>query len=118
MEKGFDPSERFTEKDVILITYGDLLKGPERSPLRNLAKFCDTYLEGTINTLHILPFSPYPSDRGFSVVDFETVDPTSPISTTEGRMSATLEALALRSSISARSLGRTDGSVGSSSIRV
>ncbi len=75
MEKGFDTTERFTEKDIILITYGDLLKGPEGSPLTTLAKFCNTYLEGTINTLHLLPFFPYSSDRGFSVVDFETVDP-------------------------------------------
>ncbi len=75
MEKGFDPEERFTEKDVILITYGDLLKGDDASPLATLARFCDTYLEGTINTLHILPFFPYSSDRGFSVVDFEAVDP-------------------------------------------
>jgi len=74
-ERGFRPAERFTEKDVILITYGDLLKGEEASPLATLARFCDTYLEGTINTLHILPFFPYSSDRGFSVVDFETVDP-------------------------------------------
>lgn len=33
-EKGFDPSHRFTEKDVILITYGDLLHGEETSPLK------------------------------------------------------------------------------------
>lgn len=70
-----DPEERFTERDVILITYGDLLRGREPSPLATLAKFCDSYLEGTINTLHILPFFPYSSDRGFSIVDFETVDP-------------------------------------------
>lgn len=74
-EKGFDPTERFTEQDVILITYGDLLRGKEHSPLATLANFCDTYLEGSINTLHILPFFPYSSDRGFSVIDFETVDP-------------------------------------------
>ena len=55
--------DRFSEKDIILITYGDLLHGEERSPLSTLAKFCDTFLEGTINTLHILPFFPYSSDR-------------------------------------------------------
>ncbi len=74
-EKTFDPADRFTEQDVILITYGDLLRGKEDSPMETLARFCDTYLEGTINTLHILPFFPYSSDRGFSVIDFETVDP-------------------------------------------
>lgn len=74
-EMNFEPKERFTEEDVILITYGDLLHGEEHSPLATLAKFCDTYLKGTINTLHILPFFPYSSDRGFSIIDFETVDP-------------------------------------------
>ncbi len=75
MEKKFDTTERFTEKDVILITYGDLLQGQEDTPLATLGKFCDIYLEGAINTLHILPFFPYSSDRGFSIIDFETVDP-------------------------------------------
>jgi len=74
-ERYFEPKERFNEKDIILITYGDLLRGKERSPLVTLEKFCDTYLKGTINTLHILPFYPYSSDRGFAIIDFETVDP-------------------------------------------
>lgn len=74
-DKNFNLSERFTQKDVILITYGDLLCGQENSPLATLAKFCDTYLKGTINTLHILPFFSSSSDRGFSITDFETVDP-------------------------------------------
>jgi len=74
-EKGYKPEERFTEKDVILITYGDILRGDEPSPLATLARFCDSYLEGNINTLHILPFFPYSSDRGFAITDFETVDP-------------------------------------------
>lgn len=74
-ESESDTSNRFTEKDIILITYGDLLQNKDRSPLDTLARFCDTYLEGAINTLHILPFFPYSSDRGFSIIDFETVDP-------------------------------------------
>ncbi len=74
-EKKIIPEERFSEKDIILITYGDLLKDDDYSPLTTLSRFCDTYLEGTINTLHILPFFPYSSDRGFSIIDFETVDP-------------------------------------------
>ena len=74
-EANYNPENRFTEKDVILITYGDLIHGEEPSPLATLANFCDTYLEGTINTVHILPFFPYSSDRGFSIIDFNTVDP-------------------------------------------
>jgi sucrose phosphorylase len=74
-EQDFNPEERFTEEDVILITYGDLIHDHTDSPLVTLSKFCGSYLKRTINTLHILPFFPYSSDKGFSVIDFETVDP-------------------------------------------
>ena len=74
-EKDYDPKERFTEKDMILITYGDLVLGEERSPLATLHKFVDTYNRGAINALHILLFFPYSSDRGFAIVDFKSVDP-------------------------------------------
>ena len=75
-EKDYDPKERFTEKDMILITYGDIIRGEEGElPLVTLHKFVNTYNRGAINTLHILPFFPYSSDKGFAIVDFETVDP-------------------------------------------
>ncbi len=74
-EKYFDPKERFTEKDMILITYGDMIHGEGNTPLAILHNFVNTYNRGAINTLHILPFFPYSSDRGFAVVDFKTVDP-------------------------------------------
>ncbi len=73
--KALDPKNRFTEEDVILITYGDLIREEGASPLTTLSKFCGIYLKHTINTLHILPFFPYSSDRGFAIEDFETVDP-------------------------------------------
>jgi glycosidase len=75
VEKDFDPKERFTEKDMVLITYGDMVEGEEPSPLASLHKFVATANRGAINTLHLLPFFPYSSDRGFSVVDFTRVDP-------------------------------------------
>jgi sucrose phosphorylase len=74
-EKDFDPRERFTEKDLILITYGDMLLAEEDSPLTTLHKIVNIYNPGAFNTLHILPFFPYSSDRGFSIKDFSTVDP-------------------------------------------
>ena len=74
-EKHFNPAERFTERDVILITYGGLLYKRHQSPLKTLGDFCGTYLRGNINTIHILPFFPSSSDRGFSIINFETVDP-------------------------------------------
>ena len=73
--KALNPENRFTEEDVILITYGDLVREDGISPLTTLSKFCGIYLKHTINTLHILPFFPYSSDRGFAIEDFETVDP-------------------------------------------
>jgi sucrose phosphorylase len=74
-EKNFDEKDRFTEEDVILITYGDLISGKNQKPLVTLELLCNTYLKGVFNTLHILPFYPYSSDRGFAVMDFEEVDP-------------------------------------------
>ncbi|MDJ0576326.1 MAG: alpha-amylase family glycosyl hydrolase [Xenococcaceae cyanobacterium MO_234.B1] len=76
-EQDLIPANRFTEKDVILITYGDLLYSETESPLATLAHFLQKIpgFQKTINTLHILPFFPYSSDRGFSITDFHTVDP-------------------------------------------
>ena len=71
----FNPEERFTEKDIILITYGDLVKTPNQKPLKTLSQLLETYLKGVINFIHILPFFPSSSDRGFAVMDFEEVDP-------------------------------------------
>ena len=43
--------------------------------MATLSKFSGKRFSPIINTLHILPFFPYSSDRGFSIIDFETVDP-------------------------------------------
>ncbi len=75
MERGFDPTERFTERDVVLITYGDLILSEDRTPLQTLADFSEVFFHGIITTLHILPFFPYSSDRGFSVISYDEVDP-------------------------------------------
>lgn len=74
-EKRFKPDHRFTEQDVILITYGDLIRDDDTPPLKTLSKICQNYFKDVFNTLHILPFFPYSSDRGFAVMDFEEVDP-------------------------------------------
>lgn len=76
-EQNFTPRDRFTESDVILITYGDLLRSEESSPLASLVHILEQVpgFKKAINTLHILPFFPYSSDRGFSVTDFRNVDP-------------------------------------------
>jgi sucrose phosphorylase len=74
-EKSFNPADRFSESDIILITYGDLIRDDGHPPLQTLAELCNKYLKGVFNTLHILPFFPSSSDRGFAVMDFTEVDP-------------------------------------------
>jgi glycosidase len=64
-----------TEKDVILITYGDSIKKEGEKPLHTLHKFLNDHVKGIINTVHILPFFPYSSDDGFSVIDYKKVNP-------------------------------------------
>jgi len=60
---------------AILITYGDQLREPDRAPLRTLAEFCDQHLRGVVSGIHTLPFYPYSSDDGFSVIDYKQVNP-------------------------------------------
>ena len=76
-EQHIQASDLFTEQDVILITYGDLLSSEKSSPLASLVHILEQVpgFKKAINTLHILPFFPYSSDRGFSVTDFRNVDP-------------------------------------------
>ena len=74
-EQQFSPAERLTEKDAVLIAYGDMIRGGQTPPLEHLARFAGDFLEGAFSSIHILPFFPYSSDRGFSVMDFKQVDP-------------------------------------------
>ena len=68
------PAERYSEQDVALITYGDSIVSDQTSPLSALTKLVSTQLCDAVNTVHVLPFSPYSSDRGFSVIDYRAVD--------------------------------------------
>ena len=64
-----------SEKDVILITYGDQVNRDHEASLLTLGNFMDKHLNGVINSIHILPFYPSSSDDGFSVVNYSAVDP-------------------------------------------
>jgi glucosylglycerate phosphorylase len=66
---------RLSQRDAVLITYGDMVQEPQQRPLRSLAEFLGEHLKGAITTVHILPFYPYSSDDGFSVIDYKAVDP-------------------------------------------
>lgn len=71
-----------SEKDVCLIAYGDMLAasetgtgGSSETGLGRLEKFLRLYDRGYFSFLHLLPFHPYSSDDGFSVIDYAAVDP-------------------------------------------
>ncbi|MGR3766384.1 sugar phosphorylase [Rossellomorea sp. NS-SX7] len=63
------------EKDIMVITYGDSIKEDGKAPLKSLKEFLTEHTEGKINSVHVLPFYPYSSDDGFSVIDYLKVNP-------------------------------------------
>lgn len=72
-----------TERDTVMIAYGDSFPSSARSgdggrgvpPLANLLRFLSDDAEGVVSGVHVLPFSPYSSDDGFSVIDYRQVNP-------------------------------------------
>ncbi|MES9869631.1 MAG: sugar phosphorylase [Sedimenticola sp.] len=62
------------QSDIIMITYGDSLRQESEKPLDTLHRFLDNRCDGAINSVHILPFFPYSSDDGFSVINFASVN--------------------------------------------
>ena len=64
----------WSEKDTILITYGDSILNQDEKPLQTLHRFLQGYCADTISSVHILPFFPYSSDDGFSVIDYASVN--------------------------------------------
>jgi sucrose phosphorylase len=65
----------FSQRDILLITYADTLSREGEAPLQTLHRFLNDHLKGVFSGLHLLPFFPYSSDDGFSVIDFYAVRP-------------------------------------------
>lgn len=70
-----EKSELFSQNDIFLITYGDTLKKKGEAPLKTLYNFATRKFKGVFSTIHLLPFFPFSSDDGFSVIDFFSVNP-------------------------------------------
>ncbi|WP_426713111.1 alpha-amylase family glycosyl hydrolase [Cronobacter muytjensii] len=68
-KKGWD------ETDVVLITYADQFSVPGEKRLATLQRFFNDWLKPFFSHIHLLPFYPWSSDDGFSVVDYHRVDP-------------------------------------------
>ncbi len=63
----------YSHRDVFVITYGDSINHPSKYPLQALHEFMDEHFRGLISNIHILPFFPFSSDDGFSVIDYRKV---------------------------------------------
>ncbi|HBM14888.1 MAG TPA: sugar phosphorylase [Lentisphaeria bacterium] len=67
--------EMWNEKTSYIITYGDSILEENKRPLKTLKKFLDEYAIDKISHVHILPFFPYSSDDGFSVIHYRQINP-------------------------------------------
>ena len=80
MEPGTSPAEvephknLWDESDILTITYGDSIRKADEKPLKTLDKFLRSELKDTVSTVHILPFYPFSSDDGFSVINYAEVN--------------------------------------------
>lgn len=69
-------TNHWDEQRVILITYADTLYRVGEKPLATLDQFLQQYCQHTLSDVHLLPFYPYSSDDGFSVIDYSSVNPS------------------------------------------
>ncbi|MGF6952624.1 glycosidase [Neobacillus sp. B4I6] len=67
--------QNWDEKDLVLITYGDQFYEDNNPTLDTFKKMFDQYLADKFEIVHVLPFYPYSSDDGFSVIDYKKVNP-------------------------------------------
>lgn len=63
------------EKDVVLITYADQFSAKGEKALPVFTRFYNEWLSRTFSHVHLLPFYPWSSDDGFSVIDYHNVAP-------------------------------------------
>lgn len=69
------PIEALSERDAVLIAYGDTLSAAGEAPLDTLRDFLAEHVGDAVSIVHLLPIFPSSSDDGFSVVDYRTVNP-------------------------------------------
>ena len=63
------------EQDVVLITYADQFRETDKPTLNTFSRFYQQHLQSTFPLVHLLPFFPWSSDDGFSVINYHEVDP-------------------------------------------
>ncbi len=72
-----DKIKQKINKNAILITYANQITDSENklSPILAQQKWLDENIDNALKTVHILPFFPFSSDAGFSVMSYKQVNP-------------------------------------------
>ncbi|WP_447926402.1 sugar phosphorylase [Vreelandella sp. EE27] len=65
----------WSERDQWVISYGDSITAEDQPPLTVLSDFLRNRLGDCISGVHVLPFFPWSSDDGFSVIHYREVNP-------------------------------------------
>lgn len=65
--------KHWDESDVVLITYADQFHSNDLKPLPTFNQFYHQWLQSIFSHVHLLPFYPWSSDDGFSVIDYHQV---------------------------------------------
>ena len=64
----------WSEQDAVLVTYGNSVNAKGEAPLETVTNIFAAYFSSAFNIVHLLPFFPFSSDEGFSVVNYLEVN--------------------------------------------
>ena len=68
-----EDGESWSESTVILITYADSVEEKNSLPINSIHNFLNNYCSEIFDMVHILPFFPSSSDKGFAVMDYYSI---------------------------------------------
>ena len=68
-----EPGTAWSESTCVLITYADTIVDKNNLPIKSIHNFMESYCSDIFDIVHILPFFPSSSDKGFAVMDYYTI---------------------------------------------
>jgi len=68
-----EDGESWSQNTIVMITYADTIEDTNSLPINSINNFLETYCSDTFEIVHILPFFPSSSDKGFSVKDYYSI---------------------------------------------
>ena len=68
-----EDGESWSETTAVLITYADTIDDKNTLPINSVHNFLKNYCSEIFEVVHILPFFPSSSDKGFAVMDYYSI---------------------------------------------